>query len=70
MTVSAITRSTPRAARFGLFARIAALHGLRRQRKLLAELDTHMLNDIGVTEAQAQKESRRPLWDAPANWLA
>ncbi|MCA8883708.1 MAG: DUF1127 domain-containing protein [Rhodobacteraceae bacterium] len=70
MTLSAITRPAPRAARSGLFARMAALHGLWRQRKALAELDPHMLNDIGVTEAQALKEARRPLWDAPANWMA
>ncbi len=69
MTVSALARPAATPRRASLVARLAALHGLWCQRKSLAELDPHMLNDIGVTEAEALKEARRPVWDAPANWL-
>ena len=34
----------------------------QRSRKALAALDDHMLDDIGVTYAQARKESRRQFW--------
>ncbi|WP_407682138.1 DUF1127 domain-containing protein [Pseudodonghicola flavimaris] len=34
----------------------------RRTRQQLSELDTHLLEDIGVTHAQAQKEASRPFW--------
>lgn len=40
-----------------------ALWGLRhRTRTQLSALDPHMLADIGLTEAQARKEVRRPFW--------
>lgn len=41
---------------------------LRQTRQRLADLDAHMLADIGLTEAQARREAARPLWDAPASW--
>jgi uncharacterized protein YjiS (DUF1127 family) len=34
----------------------------RRQRRLLAMLDDHLLRDIGVTREQALAEARRPPW--------
>ena len=33
-----------------------------RTRKALEKLDTHMLRDIGLTEAQAQAEWDKPFW--------
>jgi len=49
---------------------LGASHGLllnawmerSRQRDALSELDPCMLRDIGVTEEQAGRESRRPFW--------
>ena len=37
---------------------------LRRaeQRRRLAELDEHMLNDIGVSKGDAAEESAKPFW--------
>lgn len=35
----------------------------RRTRRALANMDDHILKDIGVTRPQAQKESLRPFWD-------
>ena len=34
----------------------------RRSRIALSRLDDHMLDDIGVSRAQAQKEAQRPFW--------
>ena len=33
-----------------------------RQRQALAELDDHMLRDIGVTRVEAARECRKPFW--------
>ena len=40
----------------------------RKQRADLAKLDADQLHDIGVSPAQAQAESQRPLWDVPPTW--
>lgn len=34
----------------------------QRSRKALAKLDSHMLNDIGLTTQQARDEVSRPFW--------
>ncbi|WP_417676135.1 DUF1127 domain-containing protein [Pseudodonghicola sp.] len=34
----------------------------RRTRMQLSELDAYMLDDIGVTQAQARSEADRPFW--------
>ena len=33
-----------------------------RQRQALAELDDHMLRDIGITRAEAARETGKPFW--------
>jgi len=33
-----------------------------RQRQALAELDDHMLRDIGITRVEAARESGKPFW--------
>ncbi|MFT7594512.1 MAG: hypothetical protein ACI8R4_001833 [Paracoccaceae bacterium] len=39
------------------------------QRQALKSLDAAALNDIGITRVQADAEAKRPVWDAPVNWL-
>ena len=34
----------------------------RRSRVALGKLEDHLLEDIGVTRAQARKEAQRPFW--------
>lgn len=34
----------------------------RRTRKQLADLSPHLLEDIGLTQAQARAEANRPFW--------
>jgi uncharacterized protein YjiS (DUF1127 family) len=41
---------------------------LRRQRRRLAELDPHLLRDIGITEDEARREAQLPVWDVPSHW--
>ncbi len=54
--------------RVGLWARLWQTRSLRQQRLHLAQLDDHLLRDIGLTNAAAAEESRRPVWDVPQNW--
>jgi uncharacterized protein YjiS (DUF1127 family) len=39
-----------------------------RQRRALRRLDAEALDDIGISRAEALRESRRPAWDAPDHW--
>lgn len=43
---------------------VVAQHWLERnkQRKQLAQLEPHMLKDIGVTENQKKQEVSKPFW--------
>ena len=34
-----------------------------RQRRALLALDEHLLKDIGITRADAEREASRPFWD-------
>lgn len=43
---------------------------LYRQRRALADLDAHLLQDLGLTKHEAMSEAERPVWDAPSNWKA
>lgn len=52
-----------------LFSRVLTLLSIHRERNKLTALDDHMLKDIGLTREDAQKESKRPIWDAPDRWL-
>lgn len=58
-----------RPTRGSLAARLIAAWALARQRRRLAALEAHLLDDIGLTRQDALRESRRPAWDAPDHWL-
>ena len=50
-------------SRLAALVRRLALNASRwRQRRDLADLDDHLLRDIGVTREQARRESSRPFW--------
>lgn len=62
-----LSRTRPRhrpSVRAWLSSRIA----LYRQRRHLDALEDHLLDDIGLTRAEASQEAARPVWDAPDNW--
>ena len=45
-----------------LWHRYCALAAKKRSRLALEELSTHMLEDIGLTEAEARREAAVPFW--------
>lgn len=49
------------------FVRLAA--SVVRERHDLSKLDAAMLRDIGISEAEAAAEARRPIWDLPSHRL-
>jgi uncharacterized protein YjiS (DUF1127 family) len=42
---------------------IARMWEKRRSRQRLVELDEHLLNDIGVTRDQAEREAKKWMWE-------
>ena len=49
-------------ARRNLFDTLGVWVQRSRQRKHLAQLDQHLLDDIGLTEEMAAKEVAKPFW--------
>jgi uncharacterized protein YjiS (DUF1127 family) len=47
---------------FAAVSRIALWIECVRQRRMLSELDDHMLRDIGVTRVEAARECEKPFW--------
>lgn len=58
-----------RPGRPSLIARLRLALTLRRHRRALGRLEPRLLNDIGLTEAEARIEAGRSLWDVPNHWL-
>jgi uncharacterized protein YjiS (DUF1127 family) len=50
------------------FTALRSLLTLHRQRRALLALDARLLDDIGLTRAQALTEAARSPWDAPQHW--
>lgn len=50
-------------ARPSLRARLGLMVQTAQTRRLLAEMDSRMLADIGATRSDAQHEASRPAWD-------
>ena len=55
----------PTRRRLSLFALALRMTSLRQERRRLAQLEDHLLRDIGVTPDQAATEAARAPWDAP-----
>lgn len=47
---------------------ITSWSALARQRRDLAGLDPHLLQDVGLEQTEAETEAKRPFWDVPSNW--
>lgn len=52
----------------GLIMRLRAALAARRHRRHLRDLPDHLLCDIGISRAAAEREASRPVWDVPAGW--
>ena len=53
----------------GVFGWLLTLHAVWSERRALASMDQHRLDDLGLTRDEARREARRPTWDAPDRWL-
>lgn len=62
----ALPRSS--SGRPGLFARLRFQLTYIRHRNRLRDLDDHILDDIGIDRAAAEREASRPVWDVPRGW--
>lgn len=47
-------------------SRVFKAFKIASERHKLADLDEHMLRDIGITRNEADAEAARPIWDMPA----
>ncbi|PWG15861.1 DUF1127 domain-containing protein [Salibaculum griseiflavum] len=65
MATLTATSSRPLTAPRGPGQSLAKIFAVWRQRRDLAALDRSRLSDLGLTEAQALRESARPAWDLP-----
>ncbi|MAM62659.1 DUF1127 domain-containing protein [Maritimibacter sp. UBA3975] len=61
----AASRHIPRTrrGRFSALDTLGAAISARRERRALARLDDHLLEDIGLSRRDAWSESRRPFWE-------
>lgn len=66
--IRALTHTRPHATR-PLAMRLRDMLALSRQRRDLARLESHLLDDIGVTPREAETEARRLPWSPPSHWL-
>lgn len=57
------TSMAPAASRLGPIGRLRLMLRAAQTRRQLAELEDHMLSDIGVSRVDALRESRRAPWD-------
>lgn len=48
----------------GTVTLLARWQDRRRDRRMLMEMDEHMLKDIGISRADVYQESRKPFWRA------
>jgi uncharacterized protein YjiS (DUF1127 family) len=58
-----------RTTRLSVVDRVLLALAVRRQRSKLANLDGHLLRDIGLTREKAAREAKRKPWDVPQHWL-
>ena len=68
MTAVTCTNAPAAKRSFSPLTWLATVIQTRRERVALSHLDEHMLNDLGLTRDQAQREVNRPIWDVPSHW--
>lgn len=55
-------RRPPQPTAASVWARLETMWRRHRSRVALANLDGHLLRDIGVTYAEAEQEANKPFW--------
>lgn len=58
LTTSLLTRA---------WCHVKTWNAVSRQRRELLKLSDHMLKDLGLSRADAERESRRPFWENGPN---
>lgn len=66
---SVLTLLSPSAGRLQPVRLLLRTLAMDRSRRRLADLDDHLLRDIGLSRGEASLEAERASWDAPAHWL-
>jgi uncharacterized protein YjiS (DUF1127 family) len=51
-----------------ILSRIGDALAVWRQRRTLVDMPEHLRKDVGLTESDILRETRRPLWDVPQVW--
>ena len=54
--------------RSSFWSLLTGLGQVHRQRRHLAQLETLLLRDVGLTDADVQRELQKSPWDAPEFW--
>lgn len=60
--------SRPAVRRPGPLARLRVQMAHARHRRRLRDLSDHILDDIGISRDEAEREASRPVWDVPKGW--
>ncbi|WP_411644487.1 DUF1127 domain-containing protein [Loktanella agnita] len=59
---------TAKSQHTSLLTKLRMILATVHQRRSLREMEDHLLRDIGISYAEAQKEAQKPLWDVPDTW--
>lgn len=54
--------------RTGFVKRMIDADARYRQTVQLSQLDSHMLDDIGLSDDSRPRSAQRPVWNAPGHW--
>ena len=68
MNTQALTHGLPHVSRSLSVNTLWSALTLMKSRRALAALTPAQLQDLGLTEKQAEQEAKRPFWDAPEWW--
>ncbi len=61
-TTSRLSLSSPLQVLAHLSDMLASWERRARERRMLAEMSTHMLKDLGISRGDAVRESSKPFW--------
>ncbi|MBP1806240.1 DUF1127 domain-containing protein [Rubellimicrobium aerolatum] len=69
MPLAALIRGPLARPRPAPLARLLAMLAAARSHRQLGRLDDRLLRDVGLTRADARRDTGLPPWNAPGHWL-